>query len=108
MPLKKGVPIFRHTADVSAVARFQVVGPQGSKSRPDICEAKGVRRIVSDGAIEQVEKLVSELRAISHWDAEYKRHRCPEWYETVAYASRQKRRSEIIRQLYKIRTKLVV
>jgi hypothetical protein len=67
-----------------------------------------VRRVVSNGAIEQVEKLVSELRAISYWDADYKRHRCPEWYETVAYASRQKRRSEIIRQLYKIRTRIVV
>jgi len=67
-----------------------------------------VRRIISDGAIEQVEKLVSELRAISHWDAECQRHRCLEWYETIAYVSRQKRRSEIIRQLYKLRTRIVV
>ncbi len=67
-----------------------------------------MRRIVSEGTIEQLEKLVNELRAISHWDAEYERHRCPKWYETVAYVSRQKRRSEIIRQLYRIRTKIVV
>jgi hypothetical protein len=67
-----------------------------------------MRRIVSDGALERLEELVSELRAISYWDAEYKRHRCPEWYETVAYVSRQKRRSDIIRQLYKIKTKIVV
>jgi hypothetical protein len=58
-----------------------------------------VRRPVIDETLEQVEKLVIELQAISHWDAEYRRNRCPEWYETVAYASRRKRRSEIMRQL---------
>ena len=67
-----------------------------------------MRRIVNDGTIDQLEKLVSELRAISHWDAEYGRHRCPKWCETIAYVSRQRRRSEIIRQLYRIRTKIVV
>jgi hypothetical protein len=67
-----------------------------------------VRRVISHGAIEQVEKLVSELRAISHWDAECQRRRCLEWYETVAYVSRQKRRSEIIRQLYKLRTRIAI
>jgi hypothetical protein len=58
-----------------------------------------MRQIPGDETIEKVDKLVSELRAISHWDSEYWRHRCPEWYETVAYVSRQKRRSEIMRQL---------
>lgn len=87
---------------------LQPIGPYLSESPPHIYEAKSVRSIVSNGAIEQVENLVSKLRAISYWDAEYERHRCPEWYETVAYASRRKRRSEIIRQLYKIRTRIVV
>jgi hypothetical protein len=58
-----------------------------------------MRQILSEETIGKVEKLVSELRAISHWDTEYWRHRCPEWYETVAFVSRQKRRSEIIREL---------
>lgn len=54
---------------------------------------------VTDEALEQVEKLVGELRAISHWDAEYRRHRRPKWYETIAYISRQRRRSEILDHL---------
>jgi|HubBroStandDraft_1064217.scaffolds.fasta_scaffold400329_2 transcription initiation factor IIE alpha subunit len=58
-----------------------------------------MRRPVIDETLEQVEKLVNELQAISHWDAEYQRDRSPEWYETVAYVSRQKRRREIMRQL---------
>ena len=58
-----------------------------------------MRGIVSDGTIEQLGKLVSELRAISLWDAKYQRCRCPDWYETVAYVSRQKRRAEILDQL---------
>lgn len=58
-----------------------------------------MRGIVSDGTIEQLGKLVSELRAISLWDAKYQRRRCPDWYETVAYVSRQKRRAEILDQL---------
>ena len=58
--------------------------------------------VLSDEAFEQMEKLVNELRAISHWDDEYGRHRRPEWYETVALISRQKRRSEIIRQLRRL------
>jgi hypothetical protein len=64
---------------------------------------KGVRQtILSDETIGKVEKLACELRAISHWDSEYWRHDCPEWYETVAFVSRQKRRSEIIRQLLRV------
>ena len=58
-----------------------------------------MRQILSDQTIEKVEVLVSELRAINHWDTEYWRYRCPKWYETVAFVSRQKRRREIIRQL---------
>jgi hypothetical protein len=62
-----------------------------------------VKRVIpSGGTIEQVERLVSELRAISHWDTEYLKHRCPEWYETVAFVSRQKRRSEIVRLLLRV------
>ncbi len=52
---------------------------------------------VTDEALEQVEKLV-ELREC-HWDAEYRRHRRPKWYETIAYISRQRRRSEILDHL---------
>ena len=57
---------------------------------------------LSDGAFEQIEKLVSELRAITYWDIEYQQHRCHEEYEHLAFVSRQRRRSEIIRQLLRI------
>jgi hypothetical protein len=55
--------------------------------------------ILSYGIMEQSEELASELRAISHWDREYRRNQRPDWYETVAFVSRQKRRNEIIRDL---------
>jgi hypothetical protein len=58
--------------------------------------------IWSDDRIEEVEKLVNELRAISHWNAEYRQHDCPEWYETIAFVSRQKRRAEIMRTLLRV------
>jgi hypothetical protein len=48
---------------------------------------------------EQADSLVNELLAIEHWDAYYIRHSTPEWYETVAYISRQRRRNNIVRQL---------
>lgn len=57
-----------------------------------------MKKILTNGTLGKVDKLVSELRAISHWDADYQRHRCPEWHETVAYVFRQKRRGAIIRQ----------
>jgi hypothetical protein len=52
--------------------------------------------------IGQVETLVSELRAINYWDSELWRHKPPDWNEMVAFLSRQKRRSEIIRQLLRL------
>jgi hypothetical protein len=61
-----------------------------------------MRRFLTEEALEQLKTLVIELRAIKHWDKEYFRHRCPEWYETLAYVSRKKRRSEIIGQLVRL------
>lgn len=58
-----------------------------------------MRRILDIGISERLERLASELRAISHWDTQYWRKRRPERYETFAFVSRQKRRSEIIRDL---------
>jgi DNA-binding GntR family transcriptional regulator len=63
-----------------------------------------LRIVLSDGAIEQVETLVSELRAIRAWDAQYWRNQSREWYETIAFVSRQRRRDEIIRRLLQILT----
>jgi hypothetical protein len=57
---------------------------------------------LSDGTVEQVERLVSELRAINHWDTEYRKRHRPERYETVAFASRQKRRKQIMLQLHEL------
>ena len=58
--------------------------------------------VLSDGTIKQVEKLVSELGAISHWDTEYRKRHIPERYETVAFLSRQKRRTQIMLQLHEL------
>jgi hypothetical protein len=66
---------------------------------PDLRRERWMRHLPSDEAIGEVEKLVSELRAIRHWDTEYWRQLRPEWHETVAFVARQKRRSEIIRDL---------
>jgi hypothetical protein len=64
------------------------------------------RMVSGDEAIGQVESLVSELRAISLWDAQFWRDHCLEWSETVAFVSRQRRRDEIIRDLTRIFTGL--
>jgi hypothetical protein len=48
--------------------------------------------------LNQVERLVGELRAIELWDAGYWR-KCPEAYEMVAFVARRKRRAEILSQL---------
>jgi hypothetical protein len=88
------LPIFRQSLLPNFMHR------KARRFGPMFAEGRCVRRMVfSDGTIEQVEKLVGELRAISHWDIGYRRLRCPEWYETAAYVSRQERRSEIIREL---------
>jgi hypothetical protein len=58
-----------------------------------------MRQILSAETIEKVEKLANELEAINHWDTTYRRHRRPEWYQRVAFASRQKRRRDIITQM---------
>jgi len=58
-----------------------------------------VQQTLGGETIEPVERLLSELRAIERWDAEYWRKPRPEWHEKGAFVSRQKRRGEIIRQL---------
>jgi hypothetical protein len=103
---------FVSSADISADTRrfgsfrpsdcFQVVLAQARESWPRICGTNKMRRILSGEIIEQLEKLVSELRAIRHWDNEYRRNRFPEYYEKVAFVSRRERRSEIIRQLLRL------
>jgi DNA-binding GntR family transcriptional regulator len=78
------------------------VALQGKRITARYGEGRGMAQILSDKTIEKVEKLVSELRAITHRDTEYWRNRCPKWHETVAFVSGQKRRSEIIRQLLRV------
>lgn len=48
---------------------------------------------------DHLDALVNELRAIDYWDDRYEPDREPEWGETVAYTSRQRRRGEIIREI---------
>ena len=61
-----------------------------------------MRHTISDETIEELDRLVSELRAIGFWDTAYRRNLSPEFYETVAFATRQKRRREILRQLQQL------
>ena len=63
----------------------------------------------NDAKTEQVEimsdhldALANELRAIDYWDDRYEPDRKPEWGETVAYVSRQRRRGEIIRKILRL------
>jgi hypothetical protein len=49
--------------------------------------------------IGEVEDLLSELRAIRYWDTEFCRRSSPDWSDSAAFVSRQKRRREIIRKL---------
>jgi hypothetical protein len=48
---------------------------------------------------ELVETLACELRAIDHWDKEYWKKEQRGSYDASAYLSRQKRRTEITRQI---------
>jgi len=66
------LPTFRHTADASAVFQasncFQAIAVEGIEARPCICGVRKCERVPSDEAIGDVEKLVSELRAIHYRD----------------------------------------
>jgi|GEM_PF-5227947 len=66
---------------------------------PQLRMDKEMRQILNEETIQKLETLAGELRAISHWDTAYWRSRRPEWYEIIAFVSRQKRRGEIIVQL---------
>ena len=46
-----------------------------------------------------VGRLVEEMRAIEHWDADYWRNHHPEAYELLAFVARRKRHVEILSQL---------
>jgi hypothetical protein len=59
-------------------------------------------------ALNQVDRLVAELRAVEHWDADYWRKGDPEVYEIVAFVTRQKRRTEILSQLVNLFTRVAI
>jgi len=73
------------------------------------CRAEQCRmRSVSDNdALNQVERLVAELRAIERWDADHWRKCDPEAYEMVAFVARRTRRTEILSQLVTLIPRLV-
>jgi hypothetical protein len=48
---------------------------------------------------EEMAMLTRELRAVVYWDREYLRNRKPSLNESIAWANRQDRRSEIVSQL---------
>ena len=60
---------------------------------------KDRERRTENQLIESVDRLVNEMRAIEYWDVAYCENDCHEPYEEMAFASRQKRRTEIIGQL---------
>ena len=59
-------------------------------------------------ALNQIERLVEELRAVEQWDADYWRKGGPEAFEVLAFAARRKRRSEILSQLLKLVPRLEI
>jgi hypothetical protein len=50
----------------------------------------------------RVQRLVTELQAIEHWDTKHLRNLDPETYEMLAFVARRKRRTEILSQLLTI------
>jgi len=59
----------------------------------------GMEPVPDKDGLDEVARLVAELRAIEWWDADYWRTSRPEGYEAIAFVARQKRRSEILVQL---------
>jgi hypothetical protein len=60
-------------------------------------------RVVPDNnVLDRVERLVTELRAIEHWDVGHWRKNCPEVHEILAFTARQRRREEILSQLVRL------
>ena len=96
------MPTFRHRADISAIPESQLLGTcctdKEGTADPNLL-GEDVQKSLGDEAIEPVEQLLSELRAIERWDTEYWRKPRPEWHDKGAFVSRQKRRREIIRHL---------
>jgi hypothetical protein len=65
------------------------------------CRAKQccMQSVPDNDALNQVERLAAELRAIEHWDFDYWLRAVPERSETLAFVARRKRSTEIISQL---------
>jgi hypothetical protein len=55
--------------------------------------------MLQDRAYQRAQSLRAELKAIELWDNAYWRSSQREWWETVAFESRQQRRSEIVAEL---------
>jgi hypothetical protein len=65
-----------------------------------IAHAQGMGPVPQgDDLLNQAERLLTELIAIEQWNTAFWRNRDPDVYETIAFVSRKKRRSEIIRQM---------
>lgn len=58
-----------------------------------------MRSVQDNEALNLIERLVAELRAIERWDAGYWGTSAPEAFEILAFGARRKRRAEILDQL---------
>jgi hypothetical protein len=56
----------------------------------------------------RVERLVEELSAIDHWDADYWGDPYPEAYKVLAFVARRQRHAELLSQLVTLISPLVI
>ncbi len=59
--------------------------------------------VLESDLLSQAGRLLTELKAIEHWNNAYWRNRDPDLYETTAFVTRKRRRSEIIQQMLLVR-----
>jgi hypothetical protein len=64
--------------------------------------------VLGTAELNQVERLVSELQAIEHWDAGDWRKCVPKRYEILAFVARRERRTEILSQLLTLIPRLAI
>jgi hypothetical protein len=67
-----------------------------------LTEVDKMQTPLDNEALDRVERLVAELRAIERWDEGHRRDGFPEGYERLSFIARQERRSEIVSQLLSI------
>jgi hypothetical protein len=105
------VPIFRQRCRPIGNSTIKKI-PKSLKTNTGIAgtliaNAQGMRLVHESDLLDQAERLLTELKAIEEWNTTYWRNRDPDVYETTAFITRKRRRSEIIRQMVLVRRSLL-